>query len=51
MATSSRIQKVGALLRNPTVQKVLAWALPLLFGWILSKLETKSTDKNTTKKK
>lgn len=50
MATS-RIQKIGTFLRNPTVQKVLAWALPLVFGWILSKLDTKSVDEKGNKKK
>ena len=49
--TNSKVQRIGALLRNPRVQQVLAWALPLIFGWILSKLDTKPRGKEGKKKK
>ena len=45
---SKVLRNVGTSLKNPTVQKILAWVLPLVFGWILSKLDTKPND---TKKK
>ncbi|HRC28427.1 MAG TPA: hypothetical protein PKV96_03500 [Candidatus Saccharimonas sp.] len=38
-------QTIGSMLRSPTVQKLLAYVLPLLFGWILSKLDTKPNKK------
>ncbi len=51
MATKqSSIQKVGTALRNPTVQRLLAWVLPILFGWILSKFDTKPVDEKGKKK-
>ncbi|QQS21693.1 hypothetical protein IPM09_04210 [Candidatus Saccharibacteria bacterium] len=37
-------QTIGSMLRSPTVQKLLAYVLPLLFGWILSKLDQKPTN-------
>ncbi|MCA0228239.1 hypothetical protein LCH21_02180 [Patescibacteria group bacterium] len=43
--TNSKVQKIGSLLRNPRVQQFLAWALPVLVGWVLSKLDTKPTSK------
>jgi hypothetical protein len=43
--TNSKVQKIGAALRNPRVQQILAWGLPIVFGWVLSKLDTKPTDK------
>lgn len=48
MATSSntKVQKIGSLLRNPTVQRLLAWILPIVFGWILSKLDRSAANKN-----
>ena len=39
------VQKLGTALRNPTVQRILAWGLPVLFGWILSKLDKKPRKK------
>ncbi len=41
---SKTLRNIGTSLKNPTVQKVLAWALPLIFGWILSKMDTKPKD-------
>lgn len=40
-ATTTKLQKAGTLLRDPRVQRILAWLLPIIFGWILSKLDTK----------
>lgn len=34
--------RIARLLRNPTVQRILAWAAPLIIGWILSKLDKKA---------
>lgn len=48
--TNSKVQKIGTALRNPRVQQLLAWILPLLFGWILSRLDTKPVDENGKKK-
>ncbi|MCA9336220.1 MAG: hypothetical protein KDA17_04905 [Candidatus Saccharibacteria bacterium] len=47
--TNSTVQKFGAMLRNPRVQQFLAWALPILLGWVLSKLDTKSTSRGKKK--
>ncbi len=41
---SKTLRNIGTSLKNPAVQKVLAWALPLIFGWILSKMDTKPKD-------
>jgi hypothetical protein len=50
MATKQSLpQKIRTTLRNPTVQKLLAWGLPMLFGWILSKLDNKSDDQTRKK--
>jgi hypothetical protein len=46
---SKTLRNVGTSLKNPTVQKILAWVLPLIFGWILSKLDTKPKDDNRKK--
>lgn len=48
--STSKVQKVGTALRNPTIQKILAWVLPIVFGWVLSKID-KSSANNKTKKK
>ncbi len=42
---SKALRNIGTSLRNPAVQKILAWALPL----VLSKIDTKPKD--GTKKK
>jgi hypothetical protein len=34
------LQRASSLLRNPMFQRVLAWVLPIIFGWILTKLNT-----------
>jgi hypothetical protein len=49
--TNSKVQKIGAFLRNPRVQQFLAWALPVLLGWIMSKLDTKPVGEDGKKKK
>ena len=46
---SKALRNIGTSLRNPTVQKIMAWVLPLIFGWILSKIDTKPSD-NSKKK-
>jgi hypothetical protein len=45
---SKTTRSIGTLLRNPMVQRVLAWGLPIVVGWILSKFDKPST---TGKKK
>ena len=45
VAMAKPTQTIGSMLRSPTVQKLLAYVLPLLFGWILSKLDTKPNKK------
>lgn len=45
------VQKILRLLRNPLVQKVLAWAAPLVIGWVLSKLDKKADSSTSRSKK
>lgn len=48
--SQAKVQKVGTALRNPTVQKVLAWLLPIVLGWALSKFD-KAADASSKKSK